>query len=105
MPGQWEYQIGPCEGISSGDHLWLSRYFMYRVCEDFGINVSFDPKPKTGDWNGAGCHTNYSTQAMRDEGGFAEIEKAIIKLGKKHAEHIKVTQHRFDFICSSVLCV
>ena len=25
MPGQWEYQVGPCEGISMGDHLWVSR--------------------------------------------------------------------------------
>merc|ERR1711934_807380 len=33
MPGQWEYQIGPCEGIDSGDHLWMSRYLMLRVCE------------------------------------------------------------------------
>ena len=25
MPGQWEYQVGPCEGIEMGDHLWASR--------------------------------------------------------------------------------
>ena len=25
MPGQWEYQVGPCEGIDMGDHLWVSR--------------------------------------------------------------------------------
>ena len=24
MPGQWEYQVGPCEGIASGDHMWVS---------------------------------------------------------------------------------
>lgn len=54
MPGQWEYQVGPCEGISSGDQLWVSRFIMLRVCEQFGINVSWDPKPIEGDWNGAG---------------------------------------------------
>merc|ERR1711904_311341 len=88
MPGQWEYQIGPCEGIQSGDDLWMSRYLMIRVCEKHGVNVSFDPKPIPGDWNGAGCHTNYSTKEMREAGGYAKIIAAIEKLGKKHEEHI-----------------
>lgn len=25
MPGQWEYQVGPCVGIDAGDQLWASR--------------------------------------------------------------------------------
>ena len=56
---QWEYQVGPCEGIDMGDHLWMSRFLLHRVAEDFGIKVTFDPKPVPGDWNGAGAHTNY----------------------------------------------
>jgi glutamine synthetase len=88
MPGQWEYQIGPCVGIESGDHMIISRYLLTRVCEDFGIIASFHPKPIPGEWNGAGCHTNFSTKPMREDGGFAEIIKAVEKLGKKHQEHI-----------------
>jgi len=88
MPGQWEYQVGPCTGIDSGDHLTMSRYIMQRVCEDFGVLCSFDPKPIPGDWNGAGCHTNYSTQAMRDDNGYSYIIDAVEKLGRKHMEHI-----------------
>ena len=42
-----------------GDHLWMSRFLLHRVAEDFGIKVTFDPKPVPGDWNGAGAHTNY----------------------------------------------
>jgi len=90
MPGQWEYQIGPCEGIESGDHLWMSRYLMIRVCEAQQVNVQFDPKPIPGDWNGAGCHTNYSTEAMRNDGGFDVIVAAIEKLKDKHLEHIAI---------------
>ena len=28
-PGQWEFQVGPCEGIEAGDHLWMARYILH----------------------------------------------------------------------------
>jgi len=89
MAGQWEYQVGPCLGIESGDMLMMSRYIMQRVCEDFGVVVSFHPKPMSGDWNGAGCHTNTSSKAMRDAGGLDVIIEAMSLLEKKHKFHIK----------------
>ena len=93
MPGQWEYQVGPSVGISAGDELVVSRYLLERTCEAAGVLCSLDPKPIPGDWNGAGCHTNFSTKSMRESkpgtrSGWDAIVAGIDKLALKHAEHI-----------------
>lgn len=49
-----EYQVGPSLGMKAADDLWISRYILWRIAEEFGVVVTFDPKPMEGSWNGAG---------------------------------------------------
>lgn len=73
-----------------GDHLWIARYLLQRVAEDFNVAVSFAPK-LFKDWNGAGCHTNYSTLDMREgKGGMDYIEGMMKKFAEKHLLHLDV---------------
>ncbi len=88
-PGQWEFQVGPCIGISAGDHMMAARYILERIAAKKDIKICLHPKP-LHHINGSGCHINYSTKSMREENGLDKIIEAVEKLKLKHKEHMEV---------------
>lgn len=97
-PGQMEIQVCS-EGIEAADSCVILSYILDRLGEEYNYSIDWRAKPVKGDWNGSGCHVNFSTVQMRSNPkksllveniGYPEIMKAIERLKVKHAEHIAV---------------
>ena len=90
--GQWEFQIFAKGTKQAGDAMWIARYLLLRVCERYGVDVNFHPKPLGAglDWNGSGMHTNFSTKRMREEGGEEYFEALMAAFEAAHPSHIAV---------------
>jgi glutamine synthetase len=90
--GQWEFQIFGKGSKRAADELWIARYLLLRLCERYGVDVNFHPKPlgMEHDWNGSGMHTNFSTEYLREVGGEEYFEALMDAFDEYKNEHIAV---------------
>ena len=92
----FEVAPGQCaQGIHASDQLIMLRYILQRTLEPYGLYADFRTKPKGlldppegKRFNASGCHTNFSTAAMRKPGGLSVIQETIEAFGRKHSEHM-----------------
>jgi glutamine synthetase len=90
--GQWEFQIFGKGSKRAADEVWIARYLLLRLCERYGVDINFHPKPLGAevDWNGSGMHTNFSTSHMREVGGDGYFEALMAAFDEAREEHIAV---------------
>jgi len=88
--GQWEYQCFAKDTLKACDDLWMSRYLLYKLSEDINVNIVLDPKPVKGNWNGSGCHTNFSDKMMREDNNPRYYKSILSSMRELHKDHIAV---------------
>ena len=87
--GQWEFQLFAKGAKKAGDELWIARYLLDRLTEDYNYYIDYHPKPIKGDWNGSGMHANFSNTTLRECGSreiYEQICEAFRPVTKEHIE-------------------
>jgi glutamine synthetase len=89
---QWEFQIFGKGSRRAADEVWIARYLLLRLCERYGIDINFHPKPLgvEHDWNGSGMHCNFSTKRMREVGGEEYFAALMAAFDDHKDDHIAV---------------
>ena len=89
--GQWEFQCFAKGAAQAGDDIWMARYLLERLGEDYGIAINWHPKPLGNtDWNGSGMHANFSNTTLRTCGDKATYETICEAFRPVVDEHISV---------------
>ena len=88
--GQWEFQLFAKGAKKAGDEMWVARYILDRLTEDYGYYIEYHPKPIKGDWNGSGMHANFSNTLLRTCGSKEIYEKVCEAFRPVRNEHINV---------------
>jgi glutamine synthetase len=86
--GQWEFQVFNKGSQMAADDIWVARYLLMRLTEKYAVTIELHCKPITGDWNGSGMHTNFSTKHMREVGGKEYFLKLMEAFERNRDEHI-----------------
>ena len=89
--GQWEFQIFAKGAKEAGDQMWVARYLLERIGEDYGVSINFHCKPLGAtDWNGSGMHANFSNSILRNAGNKATYDIICEAFRSSVKEHIAV---------------
>ncbi len=89
--GQWEFQTFAKGAAKAGDEMWVARYLLERLAEEYGLSIEYHPKPLGDtDWNGSGMHANFSNTTLRTCGSKETYEKICEAFRPVVKEHIAV---------------
>jgi glutamine synthetase len=89
--GQWEFQIFAKGARNAGDQVWVARYLLDRLTEQYNYYIEYHPKPLGDtDWNGSGMHANFSNTLIRTCGSEEVIKKVCEAFRPVTKEHIEV---------------
>ncbi len=89
--GQWEFQLFAKGAKLAGDEIWIARYLLERITEDYGLAINWHPKPLGAtDWNGSGMHANFSNTTLRTCGSKETYETICEAFRPVVKEHIEV---------------
>ncbi|MFY0686053.1 MAG: glutamine synthetase beta-grasp domain-containing protein [Cyclobacteriaceae bacterium] len=89
--GQWEWQIFAKGAHQAGDEIWIGRFLMERLSEQYGLYIEYHPKPLGAtDWNGSGMHANFSNSYLRGAASQEKVEKVCEAFRNVVDEHIAV---------------